>query len=259
MLDINYEALLARFTEMSKRVLGNNLTGIYLHGSAAMDCFNPKKSDLDLLLVVKRDIPDAVKLEFMEQVVKLNEEAPVKGIELSIVKKEVCDPFVYPTPFELHFSVAHLNRFKENPKDYVENMKGTDKDLAAHFMIINRYGKVLFGDEIAEVFGEVSREAYLDSIWYDIEHACEDILEDPLYMTLNLCRVLAYLRAGLVLSKRSGGQWGMNGLPKKFHPLIGEALQCYETDEQMVIDREAAVRFAEYALTEIERGRTKHA
>jgi len=31
-------------------ILGNNLTGIYLHGSAVMGCFQPGKSDIDLLL-----------------------------------------------------------------------------------------------------------------------------------------------------------------------------------------------------------------
>ena len=140
-----YEDLLIRFTEMSRAALGDNLVGVYLHGSAAMGCFNPQKSDLDLILVVEKEIPDAAKLEFMRYVVELNEEAPAKGIELSIVKKVYCDPFVYPTPFELHFSCTHLNWFREKPEDYVEKMKGTDKDLAAHFTIIRKYGIVLYG------------------------------------------------------------------------------------------------------------------
>lgn len=84
-----YKDLLFHFTEMSKKILGDNLVGIYLHGSAAMGCFNPKKSDLDLILIVKNDIPSAVKMEFMKRVVELNEEAPAKGIELSIVKKRI--------------------------------------------------------------------------------------------------------------------------------------------------------------------------
>ena len=48
--------LLDGFIMNSKNILGNNLTGIYLHGSAAMGCFNDKKSDIDLLVVVKNDI-----------------------------------------------------------------------------------------------------------------------------------------------------------------------------------------------------------
>ena len=35
-----------------RNILGNNLAGTYLHGSLAMNCFNPKRSDVDLLVVV---------------------------------------------------------------------------------------------------------------------------------------------------------------------------------------------------------------
>ena len=47
--------LLDDFIKNSKNILNSNLTGIYLHGSAAMGCFNDKKSDIDLLVVVKND------------------------------------------------------------------------------------------------------------------------------------------------------------------------------------------------------------
>ena len=246
-----YEDLLIRFTEMSRATLGDNLIGIYLHGSAAMGCLNPQKSDLDLILVVEKEIPDAAKLEFMRYVVKLNEEAPAKGIELSIVKKAYCDPFVYPTPFELHFSCMHLNWFIENPSDYVEKMKGTDKDLAAHFTIIRRYGIVLYGAGIEEVFGEVPAKDYIDSLWFDVENACEDIVENPLYVTLNLCRVLAYLQEGLVLSKQAGGEWGIRTLQGKFHSLIKTALECYKTDRKMTVDKELALDFASQMMVQI--------
>lgn len=252
-----YEDLLFRFTEMSKKIFKNNLVGIYLHGSAAMGCFNSKKSDLDLILIVKNDIPSAVKMEFMKKVIELNEEAPAKGIELSIVKKEFCNPFVYPTPFELHFSAMHLNWFKAQPEDYIEKMQGTDKDLAAHFTIINKCGVVLFGEKISEVFGKVRKNDYIDSIWLDIEDAREDIVTDSMYITLNLCRVLAYLQEDLILSKKSGGEWGLSTLPQEFHALIQEALQSYETDREMIIHLETAKRFAEYMLSQIEQCKAK--
>lgn len=89
--------LILHFTEMSKEILGNKLTGIYLHGSYSMGCFNPQKSDLDLLLVIEDDISDEQKMAFMKNVVKMNEEAPAKGIEMSILKRKFCNPFVYPT------------------------------------------------------------------------------------------------------------------------------------------------------------------
>lgn len=246
-----YDDLLKRFTEMSKQILGNNLVGVYLHGSAAMGCFNQKKSDLDLILIIEEDISDMVKMEFMRQVVSLNEEAPEKGFELSVVKREYCDPFIYPTPYELHFSVAHLKWFLEAPIDYVEKMKGTDKDLAAHFTIIREYGIALYGEEIDRIFGIVPEDDYIDSILCDIGGARGEILENPVYYTLNLCRVLAYLQEGKVLSKRAGGEWGLDTLPNKFHGMIQDALHSYETDLTMAAAPEILLVFADYMIEQM--------
>ncbi len=231
-----------------KNIFKNNLVGVYLHGSMAMGCFNPHKSDIDLIIVIDEDISDEQKLDFMNKIVELNEVAPEKGIEMSVVKREYCKPFVYPTPYELHFSNGHLGWFKTNPKDYVERMKGMDKDLAAHFTIINKYGKTLWGDNIEDVFGEVPREAYLDSIWYDIENAKEDVLDNPMYIILNLCRVAAYVKDEAILSKKQGGKWGVKNLSPEFSNLISGALECYSSDKIMQVEDEEAQRFCEYCF-----------
>ena len=239
------------FTKNVTEIFADNLVGIYLHGSAVMGCFNPEKSDIDLIVVVKNDIPDVDKKAFMDMVVALNANAPSKGIEVSIVKSNVCKPFVYPTPFELHFSAMHLNWYKDNPDNYVQNMKGTDEDLAAHFTIITHRGVCLAGKPIDEVFGEVPEDAYMDSIRGDIAEAEQDILEDTMYITLNLARALAFVREGLVLSKREGGEWGLKNLPLEYHPLIEKALREYAGSGETVYDEERAVSYAKYMLTEI--------
>lgn len=133
----------------------------------------------------------------------------------------------------------------------MQKMKGTDKDLAAHFTIINKCGIVLFGKDIDEVFGTVPKNDYVDSIWFDIENACEDMVENTMYLTLNLCRVLAYLQEDIVLSKKAGGEWGLRMLPERFHTLIQEALQSYETDKEMAVDEKMALEFAEYMVAKI--------
>ena len=245
-----YESLLNRITDMSRELLGENLVGVYLHGSLAMGCFNPKKSDLDLILLVEDDLSAEQKKAFIRSIVRFNEEAPEKGIELSIVKREFCKPFVYPTPYELHFSNAHLKLAQTDLDAYIEKLHGTDKDLAAHFTIINHYGVVLYGAPIESVFGDVPKADYIDSIWFDVENAAEDILENPMYITLNLCRVLAYLKEDLVLSKKAGGEWGTAALPE-YVSLIGDALRCYETNEEMKIAPAQAVRFAQDMIGKI--------
>ncbi|MDD6156298.1 MAG: nucleotidyltransferase domain-containing protein [Lachnospiraceae bacterium] len=49
----DYREVTEEFVIQSRKILGDNLTGVYLHGSAAMGCFNPEESDIDLLVVVK--------------------------------------------------------------------------------------------------------------------------------------------------------------------------------------------------------------
>jgi len=248
---MEYQWLLDELTSLCKTEIGNQLTGIYLHGSMVMGCFNPDKSDIDIIVVIGDNITDKQKLNLMMHIVKLNSNAPAKGLEISFVKREYCNPFVYPTPFELHFSPAHLQWFNDNPDGYIDKMKGKDKDLAAHFTIINKYGVTLYGSEATDVFGVVPRECYVDSIWSDIENASEDILDNPVYVVLNLCRVLAYLADDVILSKEKGGEWGLVHLGRQYYPLILNTLNCYKSDEKMMADEGMAEQFACIMLKEI--------
>lgn len=246
-----YQNLLQSFTEMCQAILQKNLVGVYLHGSAAMGCFHPETSDLDLIVIVADSLSDPVKLTFMNEVVRLNEFAPQKGLELSIVKREFCKPFVYPTPFELHFSPVHLPWFRSAPQDYVNHMHGVDPDLAAHFTILGHCGIVLYGEQIPAVFAPVPRADYLCSIWLDIENAHEDILTDPVYIVLNLCRVLAYARDELILSKEAGGQWAMEVLPEKYHGFVQTLLECCTSARKPSVPLALAQDFADYMLGKI--------
>lgn len=248
---LDIDAFINSFVERSKDILQDNLVGLYLHGSLAMDCFNPQRSDIDLIIVVNEPLSDSIKKEYLDMVVEHNAKAIKKGIEMSVVLRKACKPFIYPTPFELHFSAGYLDWYKENPDDYICEMKGTDKDLAAHFTIINKRGKCLFGLPINEVFAEVPASDYMDSIWCDIEHAKKEIKHYPMYLTLNLARVLAYKEEGLVLSKKEGAEWAIDKLPVEYHPLIRNAFNDYTESADIVYDKKLAKHYARYMIRRI--------
>ena len=250
-MSLEVDNLINSFVECSKDILWDNLVGVYLHGSLAMGCFNPQRSDIDLIIVVSEPLSDLIKKEYLDMVVEHNAKGPKKGIEMSVVLKKACKPFIYPTPFELHFSAGYLDWYKENPDDYIREMKGTDKDLAAHFTIINKRGKCLFGLPINEVFAEVPATDYMDSIWYDVEHAKKDIKHYPMYLTLNLARVLAYKEEGLVLSKKEVAEWAIDKLPNEYHRLIRNALSDYIESADIVYDKKLAKHYAKYMIRRI--------
>lgn len=243
-----YKECLENIVSCCRQVFAEGLTGVYLHGSLAMGCFNPKKSDLDLIVVVEQEIALEQKIKFLEEVVMLNGQAPAKGIELSVVKREYCQNFVHPAPYELHFSNAHLQWLRDDLREYAERMNGIDRDLAAHFMVITKRGIALYGEQIDKVFARVPRDAYMDSIWYDISGAEEEIRQNPIYVILNLCRAEAFRREGLVLSKKEGGEWGLEKLPGAHRPLIRAALENYSSKGVMEGDRPELIEFAKFML-----------
>ena len=251
------DLLISRFVEISKETLADRIAGIYLHGSAVMGCYQPKKSDLDFLIVVNAVLSDADKRRFMDKLIELDHECPGKGIEMSIVTKDICNPFVYTTPFILHYSRMHTEWYRRDPEDYIRKMNGTDKDLAAHFTVIRNRGRCVYGLPIQDVFGEVPEQAYTDSIWDDISGAEEEITENPMYLILNLARVLAYLKEKKVMSKQEGGEWALELLPEQYHLLIRSALHEYETGEDVQYERELAKNYAVYMLDQITRERNQ--
>ena len=52
-------ALLDEVAERLPVILGRNLVGIYLYGSLTQRAFDPARSDVDLIVVTRRDLSDA--------------------------------------------------------------------------------------------------------------------------------------------------------------------------------------------------------
>ena len=103
------------------------------------------------------------------------------------------------------------------------------------------------------MFETVPADDYMDSIWFDVEDAAEEITKYPTYLTLNLARVLAFKEEGLVLSKKEGGEWAIDRLSTEFRPLIENALRAYTENAEVIYDVDLAVCYAEYMIGRIRR------
>lgn len=244
--------LLEKIAEEYRSILGTKLTGIYVHGSLAFGCYNEKMSDIDFIAAVNEPLSLDEKKAIIASLSQLEHNAPEKGFEMSVVLAEYCRNFVYPTPFELHYSAAYRRDAANDIEFFCERMYGEDHDLAAHFTVIREVGFAVCGEPISNLFGEVPRECYLDSITRDIAGAAEDIEYNPVYYTLNLCRVLSYIESGKVHSKEQGAQWAMGNVPPVFSVVISEALDYYRTAKSFPEDMPITA-FAEYMLSRINR------
>ena len=245
---MGYNKLLSLISEQYNQILCDNLVGIYVHGSIAFGCFNWDRSDIDFIVVVKTPLTYQIKVQLLDILLKLKEEAPPNGFEMSVVLKKHCRDFAYPTPYELHFSDGWLNRYLEDPSQVCNDEIKTDIDLAAHFTVIKNVGIVLSGKSISEIFGNVPKEDYLDSICKDVENAILTVVNNPVYIILNLCRVYAYMKNGLVLSKEDGGRWGLTNLAEKYHNTIAAMLDNYINGTKFDKDESMRIKFCEYMI-----------
>lgn len=103
-----------------------------------------------------------------------------------------------------------------------------------------------------QAFGEVPSRYYFDSIKKDIEDSKDEVMTNPIYIILNLCRVLAYKKENLVLSKEEGGKWAIENILFNYKGLVKEAIRCYSSEVEMKPNKKLALEFCDYMIKEIE-------
>jgi streptomycin 3"-adenylyltransferase len=233
-----------------KEIFGNNLVGIYLHGSAAMGCFNAMKSDIDVIVVVKNEMDDESISQLAKSVVKFDDEHNPISIEMSVVLKKYIDEIEYPAPFLFHYSSCHAEKYRSDSKFRICN--GEDPDLVSHFQMIKERGLCIYGMEIGELFKEIPKKYFIESIKLDQNMTIDDITKKPDYYVLNACRFLMYLKTGKFGSKTEGGEWALDNIKKEYQVIVKSALELYSGSVKLFTHNQSEVRvFKEFMDNEI--------
>lgn len=240
-------------TEIVGALLGANLVGVYLHGSLAMGCFNPARSDVDLLVVSERPLPRDTKLGLVQTLLARSRHP--SPIEISVLARADLLPWRHPTPYQLHCSEEWRARLAADVagRGWLQwpEAPRTDPDLAAHIVVARRRGVVLSGPPATEIFPEVPPKDFEDAILRDVADATNAVARDPVYVVLNLCRVSRFLRDGEVCSKDEGGAWGLINLPEPLRPVVERALAHYRGDAADPWPEGALAAFAHAMQAEI--------
>lgn len=179
-----------------RQELGDDLAGVYVHGSAALGGWVPT-SDLDVLAVVD----DSAHTDWHTLGSRLLAAALAEPVlEMSVVTTRASTHPMPPWPFLVH--VAH-------GEDRVVLDAGLgDQDLLMHYLVARRAGLALVGTAADQAFGEVPRSLVLpylgQELAWGLDHA------DAKYAVLNACRALAYAVDNRVVSKVDGGRWALD-------------------------------------------------
>ena len=226
-------------------LLGADLVGVYLHGSFALGCGNPNRSDLDVLVVTRRALSPAEREAFaVLPAGALYRPGWPRPLELSSLTLDQLHPWRYPTPYDLHLT----HRGIAGP--------GEDPDLAAHITVARRAGVALAGPPPADVFPEVPRADYEDSLRRDFQWSLENAPEESRYLryaTLTVARIWATLAEPDDLhTKETGALWALERLPAELRRPLELALESYRTHgRDLDIDPDEFRRYADYVAARV--------
>lgn len=226
--DRDVRQFLIRVAGTLGEVLGDALTGLYVHGSLATGAYHRERSDVDLLAIVARKLSPKEREAVARLLVRLSDARPMWGdIEVTVVQEHYVRAFEHPLPYEVHYSCAEHERIRHGRIDYALDRRSVD--LAAQVVETRERGVTLVGPPPSSLFGPVPWHAYVNALEADFNWAQSRIEEKPVYAILNACRILHGTSGSAmsVLNKDEAAVWALQTVPAQFHSIVNDALQLY--------------------------------
>ena len=214
-------AVLKRLVSGIRAVLGQELVGLYLYGSAVTGGFDEGVSDLDLMAVTSSEV-DHVDLAGLER------------MHLDVVRG---DPAWDDRIEVVYVGQSTLRSFRTNSGSLAVISPGEPFHLVSdvadwlmNWYLVRETGVVLHGPAAAEIIPPITRSEFVAAVaryaaWLrsrSDEHLGPGSMA---YAVLSLCRALYTVRTGQPTSKQVASAWASERLPA-WAWLIEAALRC---------------------------------
>jgi hypothetical protein len=206
------ERYLRAVVETARAVLGRDFVGAYAAGSLALDAFQPGRSDVDVALLCRDSLRDAVKRQLVERLRHRALPCPARGLELVVYTTAAARSGTREPGFELELNDGPAMDFRQTlrpedrPTEDGSFWYGLDRS------ILHQSGRVLAGPPAAEAFADLAaeelRSLLVDSLrwWMGLPTPAGD---EPAAgaddAVLGACRALVRYRHGVWLSKVDAG------------------------------------------------------
>lgn len=219
------EQLLADFVTGLTELLGDELVGIYLHGSLALGAFNPEPSDVDFLVATEPEL-SAEQVEALAALhLRLGERLDGSYLPLDVFRR--FDPN----------RVLHPHIEARGGRLQLDHHGG---ETVIYRYVLRKCGVVLLGPPpqslIDPVDADQLRSAVRDLVvdWSVDDEAQFAEAGFRRYMVQTMCRVRYTLACGDVASKPEAVDWGLRQLEPAWRDLIhrvarGEECRYEET------------------------------
>lgn len=242
-------ALLRKLTAMLRDVLGKNLVGFYLSGSLTLGAFDPRRSDVDGVVVTRRDLSEA---QFRKLGAWLDESARVNPwtsrLQLQLLPRNLILT-MNARACLYQFGVLTRTGSDGNPLPWIN---------------ILRSGVVLHGPEPETFVPVITREIVDEALSRELGYLREEINEKPksewrdvpkyqAYAVMTVCRILYSSNNDTVVSKPVAARWAIRNLPTRWHSIIHQAAAFDRGKRTAVISLARIAEFIEFTASRLSR------
>lgn len=236
------------FVTKVNALLDNNIVGIYLFGSLSYNDFNPKRSDIDLSVVIKTPLSQEEGEQIKNLHVELERKYPLwkERIEGSYTPLDLFEnilPPKQPRPYfgggVFYFEAPYGNEWLIN--NYLLyhkgiTLQGKDFRKLVTPIDIRDVQKASIKDLIKEWEPKINDKEWLKNSHYQS------------YLVLNLCRILYTVLQNSVGSKTVSASWAKNEYPQ-WKDLIEEADKWKHGGEMK--RQEEVIEFIKFTIEKI--------
>jgi streptomycin 3"-adenylyltransferase len=236
----------------TREILGENVIGAYMHGSAVLDGLRPR-SDLDVLVVVEHPTGHAQKQELLDRLMVISGRGSERHVELTIVVQSEVRPWHYPPAID--FQYGEWLRQEIEAGGQLRPPKSPDPDLASLLTMVLLGDWALIGPPPREVLDPIPTRDFLDAGVRSVGELLEKLDSDTRNAILTLARIWSAVANHRVYSKEGAATWALGRLPEAHRPVLARARAIYLGEEEERWDdiQEQIRPYADHVASQIDR------
>jgi predicted nucleotidyltransferase len=208
------EAQIQRVAGVVRDVLGPDVIGIYLYGSAMGGGLRPA-SDLDLLTVSDRPTTHEERARLIELLAPISnrERRPTnwRPVELTVVVASEIRPWRYPARVDFQYGEWRREDFARGD---LEPEARSHSDLTVLLAMARESAAAVAGPPAAEIIDPIPGADLQRAMTDGVRDLLADLDDDTANVLLTLARIWSTLDTGHFLSKDGAADWAAQRMPE---------------------------------------------